>query len=201
MKQTPSATKWNPSTKNGKEPCLKPSNKKSRQILKNNDISESHEYSIRPGTQALPLINGVYQALLNIKGKIKISDNELFFEDNNINVLKDYLIKKFITNKNIKITGSINKRLPNHLSFILLNKDFIPIHSYKIVNFMSENNIAISSGSACSSETNKDNLILNKLNYDKNKLFSNVRVSFSYENNIKEVDKFYALLLKCIDIF
>ena len=43
--------------------------------------------------------------------------------------------------------------------------------------------------------------ILSKLNLKKNKLFSNIRVSFSEENNIYQVDKYYDLLLECIKIF
>ena len=66
---------------------------------------------------------------------------------------------------------------------------------------MSDNNIAISSGSACSSLSIEPSMALSKLNIEKEKLHSNIRVSFGIENNIKEVDKFYALILKCIDIF
>jgi len=40
---------------------------KSRQILKNKDISLTQEFSIRQGTQALPLIAGMYESLKNIQ--------------------------------------------------------------------------------------------------------------------------------------
>jgi len=122
---------------------------KSRQILKNKDISLTQEFSIRQGTQALPLIAGMYESLKNIKGKIKLYDYITEFPSNNINKLKKYFFKKIKDNNHIEITGSINHRLPNHISFLLLNKLFDPIRAYKIVNFMSENRIAISSGSAC----------------------------------------------------
>ncbi len=176
-------------------------NKKSRKILKNSDISESQEYSIRAGTQALPLISGLYQALTNIKSRLYHREDRLFFENNKLNLLSNYFIKKIKSNTKIQITGSTEKRLPNHLSFILLNNNFSPIDAYKIVNFMSDNNIAISSGSACSSSSKEPSLILKKLNIDRDKLFSNIRVSFGPENSIIEVDKFYDLILKCIDIF
>ena len=66
---------------------------------------------------------------------------------------------------------------------------------------MSDNNIAISSGSACSSSSKEPSVILKNLNITQNKLFSNIRVSFSNNNNMHEVDKFYDLILKCIEIF
>ena len=176
-------------------------NKKSRKYLRNSDISSSQEYSIRAGTQALPLISGTYQALENIKDRITISNEEINFNNEKMNRLRNYLIKKINTNNKIQITGSLTKRLPNHLSFILLNNNLIPIKAYKIINFMSDNNIAISSGSACSSSSKEPSNILKKLNIENDKLFSNIRLSFSNENNFKQLDKFYDLLLKCIDIF
>ncbi len=173
----------------------------SRKILTNSDISKSHEYSIRAGTQALPLISGLYQALINIKGRILHIEDKICFKNNETTSIRDYLIYKFKTNNKIEITGSLIQRLPNHLSFILLNKNFKPIESYKVINFMSDNNIAISSGSACSSFSKEPSIILNKLNLEKNKLHSNIRVSFSIENRFNQVDKFYDLILECINNF
>ena len=176
-------------------------NKNSRKYITNYDIAKSHEYSIRAGTQALPLISGMLQALMNINGKITESKGTLYFKNNKLKLLSNYLLDKLKTNNKIQITGSLNHRLPNHVSFILSNNNFLPIEAYKIINYMSDNNIAISSGSACSSLSIEPSMALSKLNIEKEKLLSNIRVSFGIENNIKEVDKFYALILKCIDIF
>ena len=175
--------------------------KESRKILINNDISKSQENSIRPGTQSLALISGLLMALVNIQGRIYHSNQKLYFKDNDVNLITNYLVSKVQNNNNVEITGSLINRLPNHLSFILLNKKFLPIEAYKIINFMSDNNIAISSGSACSSSSKEPSIILKNLNIPQNKLFSNIRVSFSKDNNINEVDKFYDLILKCIEIF
>ena len=176
-------------------------NKKARRLLKNSDISKTQEYSIRPGTQPLPLIGGLYKALVNVNGKISFKKNVATFSNNNIIVLRDYFIKKIINNKYFEITGSKNNRLPNHISFILFDKKYIPIKAHKVVNFMSENNFAISSGSACSSYSNEGSKVLSKMKFDKNKIFSNIRVSLSEDNNFDEIDKFYELLLECIHKF
>ena len=111
----------------------------------------------------MPLIAGMYESLKNIKGKIKLYDFITEFPSNNVNELKNYFFQKITDNNHIKITGSINHRLPNHISFLLLNKLFEPIRAYKIVNFMSENRIAISSGSACSSSSGKPSSTLKNL--------------------------------------
>ena len=176
-------------------------NDKSRSFLRNSDISLTHEYSIRQGTQPLPLICGMNQALQNISGIITFSNYNPVFTNNKISILKDYLLDMLKDNKYVEITGSIEYRLPNHLSFILLNKNFLPIKAYKIINFMSDNNISISSGSSCSSSNKNPSKVLTKLRLDNNKLFSNIRLSFGEQNSIDQIDKFYSLLLQCIDKF
>ena len=172
---------------------------KSRQILKNNDISLTQEFSIRQGTQALPLIAGMYESLKNIEGKIKLYDYITEFPSNNINKLKNYFFQKINCNKYIKITGSTKHRLPNHISFLLFNKRFEPIKAYKIVNFMSENNIAISSGSACSSSSGKPSSTLKNIGLKDDELYSNIRVSLGSMNNKSEIDRFLELIQICID--
>ena len=176
-------------------------NNKSREFLKNSDISATHEYSIRPGTQSIPLVAGMNKALENVKGNILISDNKIEFDSTKSRLLRDSLLEKFKNINEIEITGSIDYRLSNHLSFILFNKNYEPIKAFNVVNYMSDNNIAISSGSACSNSTTKPSKTLRNIGLEKNKLFSNIRVSFSENNMYKELDKFYNLILDCIDIF
>jgi len=176
-------------------------NEKSRSFLRNSDIALTHEYSIRQGTQSLPLIFGMYQALKNISGLITFSNYDAVFRNNKVIFLKTYLLDLLKDNKYVEITGSIKNRLPNHLSFILFNKNHCPIKAYKIVNFMSDNNIAISSGSSCSSSNNNPSYVLTKLGLENNKLFSNIRLSFGEQNSIDQLDKFYNLLLECIQKF
>ena len=143
----------------------------------------------------------MHQALKNISGLITFSNHDTIFKNNKIIYLKDYLLDLLKDNKYVEITGSIDNRLPNHLSFILLNKDFLPIKAYKIINFMSDNNISISSGSSCSSSNKNPSKVLTKLGIENNKLYSNIRLSFSENNSIDQLDKFYSLLLNCIEKF
>ena len=176
-------------------------NKVSRKILFNKDISLTQEYSIRQGTQPLPLISGLYKALENIYSRIELDNYDVNFKKNKTILLRNYFFNKIKNNKNFEITGCFMNRLPNHISFILLNRKLIPIKAYKIVNYMSDHNIAISSGSACSSSSNKPSSTLANIGFNKSKLFSNIRLSFNDENTYEELDKFYSLILNCINIF
>ena len=176
-------------------------NKLSRKILFNKDISLTHEYSIRQGTQPLPLISGLYKALENIYSRIELDNYDVNFKKNKTILLRNYFFNKIKNNKNFEITGCFMNRLPNHISFVLLNRKLIPIKAYKIINYMSDHNIAISSGSACSSSSNKPSSTLANIGFNKSKLFSNIRLSFNDENTYEELDKFYRLILNCINIF
>ena len=176
-------------------------NKKSRRILLNQDISLTQENSMRQGTQPLALISGLHKALENISSRIYFEKYKATFIENKTINLRNYFLKKIINNKYFEITGSIVNRLPNHISFILLNKNLIPIKAFKIINYMSDHNIAISSGSACSSSSNKPSTTLESIGFDKLKLFSNIRLSFNEDNTYEELDKFYCLILDCINIF
>ena len=176
-------------------------NFKSRLLLKNNDISVSQEYSIRQGTTAIPLIAGMNESIKNIKGRIKFNNYEAEFETNKTYLLKEYFIKKISNIPNIKITGSFSHRLPNHISFILFNKKFLPIKAYKVINYMSDNDIAISSGSACSSSSGKPSGILENMGYDIKQLNSNIRVSLGAMNKKSEIDRLLKLIQNCIKKF
>ena len=76
-----------------------------------------------------------------------------------------------------------------------------PIKSSQVINFMSDNNIALSSGSACSKFTNIANKPLKNMGFREELLDSNIRVSFNSENTKEEVDRFYKLIIECINQF
>tara|TARA_B100000965_G_scaffold69017_1_gene54398 strand:+ start:756 stop:1928 length:1173 start_codon:yes stop_codon:yes gene_type:complete len=176
-------------------------NSKSRLLLKNSDISLSQEYSIRQGTSAIPLIAGMYESIKNIKGRIKFDSYKTVFELNKNDLLKKYFLNKISNIPNIKITGCYSNRLPNHISFILFNKQLKPIKAYKVINYMSDNNVAISSGSACSSSTGKPSLILKNMGYDSDQLYSNIRVSLGSMNKKSDMDRLFKLIQNCIKKF
>ena len=176
-------------------------NSKSRLLLKNNDISLSQEYSIRQGTTPLPLIAGMYESIKNIKGRIKFNSYNAEFKNNKNFLLRQYFINKMNNIPNIKMTGSSTERLPNHISFLLFNKNLEPIKAYKVINYMSDNNVAISSGSACSSSSGKHSLTLENMGYDSNQLYSNIRVSLGTMNKKSDIDRLFKLIQNCIKIF
>ena len=176
-------------------------NKKSRILLRNSDISLSQEYSIRQGTSPIPLIAGMYESIKNIKSKIIFNGYQIEFKSNKYFILKKYFLKKIKNVPNIKITGCFSQRLPNHISFVLLNKNLEPIKAYKVINYMSDNNVEISSGSACSSSSGKPSLTLENMGYNSDQLYSNIRVSLGSMNKKSDMDRLFKLIQNCIRQF
>ena len=66
---------------------------------------------------------------------------------------------------------------------------------------MSDNDVAISSGSACSSSSGKPSLILENMGYDIDQLNSNIRVSLGAMNKKSEIDRLLKLIQNCIKKF
>ena len=66
---------------------------------------------------------------------------------------------------------------------------------------MSDNDIALSSGSSCSSSLGKPSQILESMGYDSNQLNSNIRVSFGSMNEKSDIDRFLKLIQNCIKKF
>ena len=66
---------------------------------------------------------------------------------------------------------------------------------------MSDNNVALSSGSACSSSSGKPSKVLKNMGYDNNQLNSNIRVSFGSMNNKSDIDRLLKIIQNCIKKF
>lgn len=102
----------------------------------------SQENGLRGGTENVPAIVGMGTSAKEINGKL----NENI---KNITYLRDYTIKKILSEiPNVILTGDIKKRLPNNVSFCILNID-----SIVLINQLSKYNICISSGSACNTNS------------------------------------------------
>ena len=93
----------------------------------------------------------------------------------------------------IKFTGhSFKNRLPNHISFLSLNKNNKPIPGRLLVKELSKRGVYCSSGSACSSLTGSDSRVLKALNIPNEFLASGVRISIGSwitKNDIEVIPK------------
>ena len=146
------------------------------------------EKNKRAGTENVAGIVGLGKAC-------EIANNNL---DNHIKYLKklrDYYVSR--VNKeisDIKINGSLNKRLPGNS-----NISFKGIDSTELLLELDKKGICTSSGSACNSEESTPSHVLTAIGLDADTAKSALRVTFGECNTIAEVDYLVNNLKYCVE--
>jgi cysteine desulfurase len=135
------------------------------------------EFNLRPGTENIPLIAGLGEAL-KITEKIKEKETERLLKLNN------YFIKKIMSKTfsifDIKINGDLKFRLPNNI-----NISIPKIPSDLLVIELSARGIYISEKSACKSGDKKGSYVIEAIT---GKEVGSLRFSFGRETTKKDID-------------
>jgi len=146
-----------------------------------------HENNLRPGTLNVPGIVGLAKAV------------ELIDVRNNINIenLRNYtleLIQEKI--KNIKLNGSLENRLPNNL-----NINIIGVEGEALLLGLDMEGIAVSTGSACSSNSLKASHVLSAIGVSQEESHGALRITLGKNNTRAEIEYFVEKLFKLVGRF
>lgn len=134
-----------------------------------------HERGMRSGTLNVPGIAGFAKAC-------EIYKNEMDAENNRVKALRDRLYTGIVSNlENVYLNGHPEKRLPGNL-----NISFKSVDSESIITSMKD--IAVSSGSACSSETVEPSHVLKAIGLSKDLIHSSIRFGIGRFNTEEEID-------------
>ncbi|MBD7913042.1 MULTISPECIES: cysteine desulfurase family protein [Clostridium] len=153
-----------------------------------NIIGGAQEKGLRAGTENLPGIVG-----LTIAAKDKI--NHLKENYKKVEELKNYMINKLSDIDNIKI----NSPMDEGFSPYILNVSFAKIRGEVLLHFLSEENIFVSTGSACTSKSKGGVVgshVLEAMCLTKSDVEGAIRFSFSPDNTKEEIDKTIEILKK-----
>ena len=136
----------------------------------------AQEQGLRSGTLATPLIVGLAEAS-------QLASSQM--NDEGLRLLR--LRSRFLEGLRVKcervlINGCLEKRLPNNL-----NISFLGIESETLMMNL-WNDIAISNGSACSSENWESSYVLKAMGLNKSRIDSALRISFGRFTTEEEVD-------------
>lgn len=160
---------------------------KNLSLLKTFIYGGGQEFNIRSGTINTPLILAFKDACVNAKNSQK--DNYIKVEKLN-SLVYNYLKQ----NKNISFNTCVEKSSPYILSFSVLG-----INAETIMNSLSEKDIFVGLGSACSTK-HSGNRILKAMDRTKTEILGNIRVSFSELNTEIEIQEFLKELEKIINL-
>jgi cysteine desulfurase len=134
-----------------------------------------HERGMRSGTLNVPGIVGLGKAC-------EIAMNEMPEESKRLAHLRDKLKKKFEDNLDeIHINGTMEHRLPGNL-----NMSFVYVEGESLL--MGINDIAVSSGSACTSATLEPSYVLKALGLGDDVAHSSIRFGIGRFNTEAEID-------------
>ena len=134
-----------------------------------------HERGMRSGTLNVPGIVGLGKAC-------EIAREEMASETERLSVLRDKLKAKLESSLDyIHVNGSMENRLPGNL-----NMSFVYVEGESLL--MGINDIAVSSGSACTSATLEPSYVLKALGLGDDVAHSSIRFGLGRFNNEAEVD-------------
>ncbi len=145
------------------------------------------EYDLRSGTENVPYILGLSKAIqLNHKEKSKNNMKLKYLRDQ----IHTFVLSTF---EDVIATGDINNKVPSIASFTFKN-----LNAKSLVRRLSTYNIAVSSGSACSSSDQSASRILKEMGYSDEYLKGNLRLSLGKYNTAKQLNYLYKKLKKVI---
>ncbi len=131
----------------------------------------------RSGTENVPAIVGMTAALEEHVQTLEI-DAETLTE------LGRYMTEKITEIPGVHPTGDPDHRLPGFASFVI---EGIP-HSVMLMNKLNEQNICVSSGSACSASSKEASHVIKALGYEDQLAGCSLRITLGTENTKEEVD-------------
>jgi cysteine desulfurase len=134
-----------------------------------------HERGMRSGTLNVPGIAGLGEACA-------IAKREMPEESERLRNLRDYLKERLLRDLDeVYINGSMEHRLPNNL-----NMSFAYVEGESLL--MGINDIAVSSGSACTSATLEPSYVLKALGMGDDLAHSSIRFGLGRFNTKEEID-------------
>lgn len=149
----------------------------------------SQERRLRPGTENLEGVLGFARA-------VKILANKGDYERNKVEKLKKSLLD--LVSSQI---GDVKINSPSDStgSPYIVNMSFKDIKGEVLLHYLEDKGIFVSTGSACSSKNKDKSHVLRAINLSKDYLDSSIRICFSYENTLEEVEYMFKVLKESIE--
>lgn len=151
-------------------------------------IGGGQENEWRAGTENVPAIIGFGKAA-------ELAANELNERQTHLKKLKDSLEQQLESIPQLTIFAESSARLPNTVQIGLPHID-----GEMLLMQLDKNNIAVSSGSACSSGGGKASHVLTAMNIEPNLAKSAIRISLGLQNTPLEIDEFVTKLKSLLPV-
>lgn len=145
-------------------------------LLKPYILGGGQEFNIRSGTTNAPMIFSFYDTINKAISTYKENYNH-------VKILNTYLREKLNNIENVTINSQENN------SPYICSISVLGLNAETILNILSEKEIFVGLGSACSSKKS-GNRVLESMNKNKEEILGNLRLSFSKNTTKEEIDEF-----------
>ena len=146
----------------------------------------SHEKGLRPGTENVPGIAGFAKTC-------QIAMRDLDLRISHTSHLREVLFQKLLSGlPDIVLNGHVTKRLPNTLNICIPG-----IFSVDLINML-QNQVALSSGSACHSGSEVPSRVLKSMGLSDQEALSSIRLSIGKDNTEDEIHKAAELIINAV---
>ncbi|MBL7159529.1 cysteine desulfurase [Candidatus Microgenomates bacterium] len=147
-----------------------------------------HEKGLWPGTEAVPLIVGMAKAL-------EIADQEKKQAVKKVSKLRDKLIKGLLAKiSDSQLTGHPTNRLPDMASFVIKR-----VEGEAMLLHLSDQGIAASSGSACTSGVLEPSHVLTAMGISPELAHGSLRFSLGKKTTDEEIDYALSVLPRVVE--
>ena len=157
--------------------------KEKKIILESQNSGGGQESGLRSGTNTVALSASLAKAL-----RLALNKQKENYEK--VSELRDYLVRYLESNDDKYVINSLDNNNPYIVNFSLLNRK-----ASVVVEALSNKGIMVSSLSACHSRNEDYSYVVYALTNDMKLAHNTVRVSFSYENTLNDVE----LLIRALD--
>jgi cysteine desulfurase len=146
-----------------------------------------HERGLRPGTENIPGIVGFAKAM-------SISKEQLEEDSKHMQHLRDSMIKAIQSRiPHVRLNGHEKTRLPNNV-----NMSFRHVEGESLLMLLDMNGVAVSTGSACSSKSQKASHVLKAIDPGVDYIHGSLRFTLGRENTMEEIDLVVDLLEEAV---
>jgi cysteine desulfurase len=143
----------------------------------------SQEFGYRAGTQNIPYIVGMSEAL-------HLAQSEKEARIAAVEPLRDHLIGSILEEiPDVQLTGHPEKRLPNHASFI-----FKGVDGNALLMMLDLEGFACSSGSACKTGSPEPSDVLTSLGFTRDWALGSLRVTLGMYTTPADIEEFLSVL-------
>ena len=133
--------------------------------------------------------------IVGFKKACEIANDDMRVHNNKLKNLSEYFVAKLRDSvENIEFNAHVRQKLPH-----IVSVTFIGVDGESLLTKLDLNGVAVSTGSACTSNSLKVSHVMTAIGMKNDMARSTIRFSFSTSNSYQEIDHAIAIIKQCVE--